>query len=141
MDDILKLLPQRPPFLFVDRIMHQDEGRLVAEKDVKADESYFAGHFPGLPIMPGVLICEFVFQAGALLMAKLDGEFGNRLPVLTRIQNVKIKHTVVPGDTISAEVVLKERVGKAFYLKGKVTTGSKKVMTLEFAGMLREGVV
>ena len=138
MDEILKLLPQRPPFLFVDRVVHQEQERLVAEKDVKAEEHYFAGHFPGRPIMPGVLICEFVFQTGALLMAKLDGAFGNRLPVLTRIQNVRIKSAVMPGDTLSAEVVLKERVGNAFYLEGKVTTGSKKVMTLEFTSMLTE---
>ena len=131
MDEIFKLLPQRPPFLFVDRVIHQEREWLIAEKDVKAEEPYFAGHFPGRPIMPGVLICEFVFQAGALLIAKLDGAFSNRLPVLTRIQNVRIKNTVVPGDTISAEVILKERIGNAFYLKGKVTAGSKKVMTLE----------
>ena len=141
MDEILKLLPQRPPFLFVDRVIQQDEKRLVAEKDVKAEEPYFEGHFPGRPVMPGVLICEFVFQAGALLMAKLGGQFNNRLPVLTRIQNVRIKNAVVPGNTITAEVILKERLGNAYYLEGRVTAGSKKVMTLEFAGMLMENIV
>lgn len=140
MDDILKYLPQRPPFLFVDRVVSQEGNRIVAERDVRADEPYFAGHFPGRPIMPGVLVCEFVFQAGAILMAILDGSFDGRLPVLTRIQNVRIKNAVVPGDTIRAEVWLKERAGNAFYLDAKVTAGSKKVMTLEFAGMLTQEV-
>ena len=140
MDEILKLLPQKPPFLFVHRVIRQDEKRLVAEKDVRAEEPYFEGHFPGRPVMPAVLICEFVFQTGALLMAKLGGEFGNRLPVLTRIQNVRIKNAVVPGDTITAEVALKERVRNAYYLEGRVTAGSKNVMTLEFASMLSEVV-
>ena len=141
MDEILNLLPQRPPFLFVDRFVQEDEKRLIAEKDVKADEPYFEGHFPGRPVMPGVLICEFVFQAGILLIAKLEGDFGNRLPVLTRIHDVRIKNVVIPGDTIVAEVTLKERVTNAYYLRGKVTSGSKKVMTLEFVGMLSEVVV
>ena len=141
MDEILKLIPQRPPFLFVDRIIKQEDSRLVAEKDIKLDEPYFQGHFPGKPIMPGVLICEFVFQTGALLMAKLDGKLVNRFPILTRIQNVRIKSAALPGDTLSAEVILKERVGNAFYLKGTVTKRLKKVMTLEFAGMLTEDVI
>ena len=139
MEEILKFIPQRPPFLFVDRIIDQSDKSIITEKDVKAEEPYFAGHFPGRPIMPGVLICEFVFQTGALLMAKLDESLENRVPLLTRIQNVRIRNTVVPGNTIIAEVVLKERLGNAYYLQGKVSTGSKKVLTIEFAGILTEG--
>tara|TARA_B100000686_G_C16805020_1_gene989288 strand:+ start:1900 stop:2331 length:432 start_codon:yes stop_codon:yes gene_type:complete len=134
--NFLKYLPQRPPFLFIDRVVEQSENQIVAEKDVRSEEPFFEGHFPGKPVMPAVLICEFVFQAGAILMAVLDGGFGDRLPMLTRVQNVRIKNSAVPGDTLSAEVTLKEKLSNAYYLKAQVTTNSKKIMILEFAGML-----
>ena len=134
--NFLKYLPQRPPFLFVDRIIEQSENLIIAERDVRSEEPFFEGHFPGQPIMPAVLIFEFVFQAGAILMAVLDDGFGDRLPMLTRVQNVRIKNSAYPGDTLSAEVILKEKLSNAYYLKAQVTANSKKIMVLEFAGML-----
>ena len=134
--NFLKYLPQRPPFLFIDRVVEQSENQIVAEKDVRSEEPFFEGHFPGKPVMPAVLICEFVFQAGAILMAVLDDGFGDRLPMLTRVQNVRIKNSAYPGDTLSAEVILKEKLSNAYYLKAQVTANSKKIMVLEFAGML-----
>ena len=136
MEDLLKYLPQRPPFLFVDRVVEHYGNCIVAEKDLQARESYFEGHFPGNPVMPGVLICEFVFQTGTILMAILEGGFEGRLPVLTRIKNVHIKNPAFPGDTLSAQVTLKQKLANAYFLEGRVVSGSKKIMTLDFAGML-----
>ncbi|MFQ5673347.1 MAG: 3-hydroxyacyl-ACP dehydratase FabZ [Nitrospinales bacterium] len=138
MNDVLQYIPHRPPFLFVDRIIECAGERIRTEKKVSEDEPYFQGHFPGRPIMPGVLICEFVFQTGAILMARLAGGAQHRLPVITRIRDVRLKHPVVPGEVIQADVRLKDREGPAYYLSGKVTAGEKKVLTLEFAAMLTE---
>lgn len=140
MKDFLQYIPHRPPFLFVDRVIEHTEDRIKTQKEVHPEEPFFQGHFPGHPIMPGVLICEFVFQTGAILMAKINGDPGKGFPVITRIQNVRIKHPVFPGDTMEAEVILKEKVGPAWYLAGKVTAGEKKILTLEFAVMLTENV-
>lgn len=140
MKDFLQYIPHRPPFLFVDRVIEHAEDRIKTQKEVRPEEPFFQGHFPGRPIMPGVLICEFAFQTGAILMAKTNGDPGDGFPVITRIQNVRIKHPVFPGDTMEAEVTLKEKVGPAWYLAGKVTVGEKKILTLEFAVMLTENV-
>jgi len=72
-DEILNTIPHRPPFLFVDEIVEQDDERIHTRKTVDADEPFFKGHYPDYPIMPGVLVCECVFQAGALLIVDDDG--------------------------------------------------------------------
>ncbi|HJO58743.1 MAG TPA: beta-hydroxyacyl-ACP dehydratase, partial [Nitrospinaceae bacterium] len=84
------------------------------------------------------LICEAVFQSGAILMGKLaDTQVDDgRIPVISRISNVKLKHAVKPGDLMEMEVTLKEVVGPAYYLAGKVTVGGKTALTVEFSAML-----
>lgn len=134
----MKYIPHRPPFLFVDRVVEESENRIQTLKEVKSGEPYFQGHFPGHPIMPGVLICESVFQAGAILMGKRGKEGDRKIPVIARIQNVKFKHAVVPGDVLDIEVRLKEVVGPAHYLAGRARCGGKTVATLEFTAMLVE---
>ena len=135
-EDFLKYLPQKPPFLFVDRVIEQSGNQIIAERDIRQDEPFFEGHFPGQPIMPGVLICEFAFQTGAILMAILNGGIIDGFPMLTKIEKVRIKNSGLPGETLLARVTLKEKLDNAYYLKAKVTAGAKKIMTLEFAGML-----
>ncbi|MCH8157204.1 MAG: 3-hydroxyacyl-ACP dehydratase FabZ [Nitrospinae bacterium] len=143
MQDFLDYIPHREPFLFVDRVVSVDDDSICTERQVKADEPFFAGHFPGRPIMPGVLICEAVFQSGAILMGKraetgagdADAPDG-RIPVITRISNVKLKHAVQPGDLMEIEVKLQEVVGLAHYLAGKVKVGGKTALTVEFCAML-----
>lgn len=138
-DEILKYIPHRPPFLLVDRILEHRGNIIKTQKQVRPDEPWFRGHYPGNPIMPGVLICESVFQSGALLMAKLaehNNAFSNEnFPIITRINNVKFRHAVFPGDLMEMEVVLKEQVGPASYLTGQVRVGAKTVLTLEFTAM------
>lgn len=138
MEDFLQYLPHRPPFLFVDRLLAIDENSIHTQKDVKAEEPFFQGHYPGRPIMPGVLICESVFQAGAILMGRRSGDLAGRVPVITRINNVKFKQPVLPGDCMDVEVAMKDQVGAASYLSGKVTVREKTVLTLEFSAMLVE---
>jgi len=138
MKDFLDYMPQREPFLFVDRVVAVSDNSIKTEKQVKADEPFFAGHFPGRPIMPGVLICEAVFQSSSILMSKRAGASsdGERIPLITRISNVKLKRIVLPGDLMEVEVKLKEIIGQAAYMAGKVKVGEKTVLTMEFVAML-----
>lgn len=138
MEDFLNYIPHRPPFLFVDHVLEISDDFIKTEKRIDRENSFFHGHFPGRPIMPGVLICEAVFQSGAILMGKRAEILGDRIPVITRINNVKLKHVVKPDDLMQMEVQLKETVGSANYLSGKVTVNGKVVLTVEFAAMLVE---
>jgi len=139
MRDILEAIPHREPFLFVDRIVSESESRIETEKKVKPDEPFFAGHYPGRPIMPGVLICESVFQSGAALMGgRLKAPAEDRVPMVSRISNVKLKHPVLPGDLMKIEVEIRERVGPAFYMAGKVRVNGRVALTVDFTVILAE---
>ena len=138
MKNFLDYMPQREPFLFVDRVVEVTDSCIKTEKQIQADEPFFAGHFPDRPIMPGVLICEAVFQSSSILMSKRAGAPSNdgRIPLITRIANVKLKRVVLPGDLMEVEVKLKEILGQAAYMSGKVKVVGKTVLTVEFTAML-----
>ncbi len=137
MDDILKTIPHRPPFLFIDEIVELREDGVTCQRTIRADEPQFEGHYPGNPIMPGVLLCEACFQAGAIYLAKQIEQEGRSLkdvtPVLSRIGEAKFKQMVRPGDVITIEVTMKETVSKFYFMKGKVLKGAKPALTIEFA--------
>ncbi|MGA1867133.1 MAG: 3-hydroxyacyl-ACP dehydratase FabZ [bacterium] len=135
--EIYEALPHRPPFLFVDKICHLEEKRIKTVKYVTGDEFFFKGHYPGQPIMPGVLICEAIFQTGAILLSKIFNEKG-MLPILTQIKKVKFKQRVVPNDLLELEVFLLDRVDKAYYLKGRASVSDKLVAYTEFVGTMIE---
>ncbi|CAI2716929.1 3-hydroxyacyl-ACP dehydratase FabZ [Nitrospina watsonii] len=137
-DEILNTIPHRPPFLFVDEIVAQTAERIHTRKTINADEPFFKGHYPDFPIMPGVLICECVFQAGALLMAKKMEMEEGKVPVLTRIQNVKFKQPVFPDSVLDIHVEYGESVGPAHYMKGKAEVNGKTAVLVEFTAMLME---
>ena len=144
--DIHAAIPHRAPFLFVDEILLQDEGRIVCRKRFTGDEWFFAGHYPDEPIVPGVLLCEAAMQAGAILLGRLNSggdrpakDAGPRLPVVTRINDVRFKQIVRPGDTIEIEAVFRERLAEAFFFAGKVSVAGKLAARLEFACMLVAG--
>jgi 3-hydroxyacyl-[acyl-carrier-protein] dehydratase len=130
--DIHAAIPHRAPFLFIDEVVERDERRIVCRKTFRADEFFYQGHYPHFPITPGVLLCEAAMQAGALL---LSGQFGDRagVPVATRMNDVRFKRTVRPGETIEIEVNLIERLADAFFLKAKVSCGQRVAVRLEFA--------
>jgi 3-hydroxyacyl-[acyl-carrier-protein] dehydratase len=127
-------IPHRAPFLFLDRIVEDADGWIVAEWTVPADGAWFAGHFPGQPVTPGVLIAEHAFQAAAVLISRALGGFraSDGVPVLTRISDARYRRRVEPGETLSTRVDVEERVGPAWYLKARVSCGDAKVATLRF---------
>ncbi len=143
MDEILKTIPHRPPFLFIDAIVEIRADGATCKRTIRADEPQFAGHYPGNPIMPGVLLCEACFQTGAIYLAKQIEQDGRSLndvtPVLSRIGDAKFKQMVKPGDVITIEVTMKETVSKFHFLRGKVLKEGKPALTIEFAlAMLEE---
>jgi len=136
LDEILALIPHRPPFLWVDRIVSREPERIETEKLIPADLELFAGHYPGHPLMPGVLLCEAIFQAGALLIAGTmagEGHDNSKIPVLTRIANAKFRHQVHPGDRVRIAVTIRERVGPAWFMKGKLAVDDRTAVSVEFA--------
>lgn len=135
LDEILSLIPHRPPFLWVDRIISREPGRIETEKLIPLDLELFKGHYPSQPLMPGVLLCEAIFQSGALLIAvdRESGEGKELLPVLTRIKNAKFKRVVRPGDMVNITVTVQEKVGPAWFMLGKLAVAGKNAVTVEFA--------
>ena len=133
--DFLQFIPHRPPFLFVDKIIEETTDTIKTEKFVNSEEPFFQGHYPDRPLMPGVLIFESIFQTGAIMMGKRIANEG-RIPVLTRVNNIKLKHAVNPGDTLQVEVKLKDLVSSAAYMTGKASVNGKVAVTLEFTAML-----
>jgi len=104
--EIQKLIPHRYPFLLVDRILELEPGvRAVGIKNVTMNEPFFQGHFPGNPLMPGVLIVEALAQVGAVALMSMD-EYKGKLAVFAGIDNVRFKKQVTPGDTLRMEVTL-----------------------------------
>ncbi len=110
-EDILRDLPHRYPMLLVDRVLECEAGRrLVAIKNVTINEPFFPGHFPGHPVMPGVLILEALAQATGLLAFRSGGEGGGRAYYLVGIDRARFKRPVVPGDQLRLEVELKRLI-------------------------------
>jgi 3-hydroxyacyl-[acyl-carrier-protein] dehydratase len=142
---ITDLIPHREPFLWVDRIISIRPSTIITEKDITSDLDVFKGHYPNQPILPGVLLCEAIFQTSALLCAQMIADDPDknsaRLPVITRIHEARFKRMVVPGDTIQMEVELQETVSTAKFFKGTVRVKGKIVLRIEFASTLVENKI
>ena len=134
-DQIQELIPHRPPFLFLDHVLQLDGAKLVAGYRPCASRDWFAGHYPGDPVMPGVLLCESAFQAGAVLLAHRGHRAGPLTPVLTRIRDARFKRIVRPDELLRIEVELVEDLDDACYLLGRVFVGNDLVVRVDFAVM------
>jgi 3-hydroxyacyl-[acyl-carrier-protein] dehydratase len=115
-NEIKSMLPHRYPFLLVDRVLEfEPKKRIVALKNVTVNESFFNGHFPARPVMPGVLIIESMAQAAGLLMLAED-EHKGKIPFFTGIDNARFRKAIIPGDQIIIEVEvirIKGNIGRA----------------------------
>jgi 3-hydroxyacyl-[acyl-carrier-protein] dehydratase len=132
---VLQLIPHRPPFLFVDEIVSESPDALVAKRTFRADEDFYQGHYPGAPITPGVLLCEAVFQTGALYLARVMAGQGapEGVPLMAKISDVRFRNPVFPGETILIEVRKKESLGGFTMMSGSVKSGEKRVLNVDFA--------
>jgi 3-hydroxyacyl-[acyl-carrier-protein] dehydratase len=135
---ITDLIPHRPPFLFVDNIVSETTEGLVAERTWRAEEDFYKGHYPDAPITPGVLLCESVFQTGALFMAKqalaAGAKPGEGVPLLAKINDVRFRNPVYPGDTVHIEVKKKEAMGGFTMMDGNIKkTDGTRVLNVSFA--------
>ncbi len=132
LQEIYDASPHRPPMLLVDEIVEQSDSRIVCRKTFRDDEFFFQGHYPGYPLVPGVILCESAMQAGAILLSQHFTERDDAVPVVGRLNTVKFKQMVRPGDTIQLEVDLDARVKDAFFLTAKVTNEEKLAVRFEF---------
>ncbi|HVS08974.1 MAG TPA: 3-hydroxyacyl-ACP dehydratase FabZ family protein [Planctomycetota bacterium] len=132
MDSVLEAIPHRAPFLFVDRVLERSVGTIVTEWDVRPDAPFFRGHYPGNPIVPGVLICESAFQAGAILCAPEAPSGAETTPVLARIERARFTRPVGPGETLRFEVELVDRAGPARRFSARASSAGKDVLRVEF---------
>ena len=135
MSQVTQLIPHRPPFLFVDEIVSQTGDTLVAKRTWRAEEDFYKGHYPGAPITPGVLLCESVFQTGALLLAAKFAASGKPegIPLLAKVENVRFRSPVYPGDTTHIEVKINEVAGGFYMMSGNVKNGDKRVLNVDFS--------
>jgi len=131
-EQIQLLIPHRKPMLLVDEVIEQTDKRIVCRKTFSIDDFFLQGHFPGFPLVPGVILCECCLQSGAILLSQFTPNDGS-VPVATRIDGAKFKRMVRPGETIEIDVTLNEVVSTAYFMTGKVTVDGKLAARLDFA--------
>lgn len=138
--EIMSSLPHRYPFLLLDRVLELREQYIVAQKNVTIDEPFFQGHFPDMPILPGVLQIEIMAQASGLLALK---SFGNvdkneKEVFLMAIDNARFRKPVTPGDVMIIKVELLNKKGGVFKFRGAITVDDVEVTSAEFMAMMRD---
>lgn len=127
-NEIQRILPHRYPFLLIDRVVDiTRRERIVALKNVTVNEPFFNGHFPGFPIMPGVLMVEAIAQAGGALLLTEVPDRHSRLMVFTGIEKARFRRPVVPGDQLRIEVKVLAWRTTAVRMQGEITVGDKRV--------------
>jgi UDP-3-O-[3-hydroxymyristoyl] N-acetylglucosamine deacetylase/3-hydroxyacyl-[acyl-carrier-protein] dehydratase len=138
-EEIMKTLPHRYPFLLVDRILEMEEKkRIVGLKNVTINEPFFQGHFPGHPIMPGVLIIEAMAQVGGiLLMGQIEG-YESKVVYFMSLDNVKFRRPVKPGDQLRFELDMLQIRGMVCKMRGVAKVDGEVVCEADMAAMVRD---
>ena len=139
-EEILRRIPHRAPFLLIDRAEDYKPHRsIVGIKCVTMNEPFFVGHFPGQPVMPGVLIIEAMAQSGGVLMSKsLDIDTRGKGIMFISVDNCRFRHPVKPGDVLRMPVEVLRARGDVFKFRGRGMVGDKVAAEAEFAAMLIE---
>jgi beta-hydroxyacyl-ACP dehydratase FabZ len=130
---IMKIIPHRYPFLLVDRVLEMDHDRILALKNVTFNEPFFPGHFPGVPVMPGVLIVEALAQAGGIMVLHDDPDREKRLIYFAGIDKCRFRRPVVPGDQLLLEVTMLRRRARFGVLKGIARVGDEVAAEAELS--------
>lgn len=139
--EIEAAIPHRDPFLLLDAIVEQGDGWIVCKKRFAPGEYFYRGHYPRTPVTPGVLLCEAAMQAGGVLMSHLANSGADLIPVVTRMNNVKFKRMVLPGEEIEIRVDFVEQLSHAFFFRGKITCAGQVAVQLEFVCTLTKPIV
>ncbi len=129
--EILAVMPHRYPFLLIDRIVEMDEESIRAIKNVTFNEPHFLGHFPGVPVMPGVLIVEAMAQAGGFLLLSAMEDRGDKLIYFTGIDKCRFRKPVVPGDQLTFEIQLMAKKRGFAKIRGRATVDGDVVCEAE----------
>jgi beta-hydroxyacyl-ACP dehydratase FabZ len=137
--EILKLLPHRYPMLLVDRILEIEQGkRIVGLKNVTANEQFFQGHFPGAPVMPGVLIVEAMAQCGAVLFLRDLPDRDTKLFLFGGVDKARFRRPVVPGDQMIMELTVLQKRGSSVRLRGEARVDGALVAEADLLSVMTE---
>ncbi|MBF0169650.1 MAG: beta-hydroxyacyl-ACP dehydratase [Nitrospinae bacterium] len=129
---VLDAIPHRPPFLFIDDVTSITDDKIEAKVTLPVDLDVFRGHYPHFPIFPGVLTCEAVFQAGAILLSRRVTDPAAGVPALTRIRDARFKRMVRPGETLTLTAEIEEVLSSAFYMKGSAFVDGETAVRVLF---------
>ena len=150
-EDIYAAIPHREPFLFVDKVLECTDKKILCEKTFTGEEDFFRGHYPGTPLVPGVILCEAVMQAGAIMLSrKMRNEWpittedgvihpGGKIPVVVKMTDIRFRQIVRPGDTVQLLAEPEFNTSRAYQMTGAVLKDGKPAVKLTFVVMVVYG--